>query len=176
MSREAIEVVAFAWSRIQRLYEADSSAHWRRCEAEGLQCPQDVFGQLFHEQANNEDFAAIVRSIDWGRVWWELQEVSGVWLRHARVDRGYQHALDEARDRATQFGIVDDRQDVTDRWSNAKSWILPPVAIAAALLGGGSGLELLVGFTRLGNLLALLDREEVPEIGKHLVWVGRAVN
>jgi hypothetical protein len=174
MSREAIEVGAFAWSRIQRLYEADSSAHWRRSEAEGLQCPQDVFGQLFHEQANNEDFAAIVRSIDWGRVWWELQEVSGVGLRHACVDRGYQRALDEARDRATQFGIVDDRQDVTDHWSNAKSWILPPVAIAAALLGGGSGLELLVGFTRLGNLLALLDREQVRETQKHLVWVGKS--
>jgi hypothetical protein len=33
----------------------------------------------------------------------------------------------------------------------------------------------LVGYTRLGNLLALLDREEVPEIQKHLVWVGRGV-
>jgi hypothetical protein len=31
----------------------------------------------------------------------------------------------------------------------------------------------LIGFTRLGNLLALLDREEVREIQKHLVWVGR---
>jgi hypothetical protein len=36
------------------------------------------------------------------------------------------------------------------------------------LLGGGARLELLIGYTRLGNLLALLDREEVPEIQKHL--------
>jgi hypothetical protein len=35
---------------------------------------------------------------------------------------------------------------------------------------GGAGLEFLIGYTRLGNLLALLDREEVPEIQKHLVW------
>jgi hypothetical protein len=34
-------------------------------------------------------------------------------------------------------------------------------------------LELLIGYTRLGNLLALLDREEVAETKKHLVWVGR---
>jgi len=32
-----------------------------------------------------------------------------------------------------------------------------------------------VGYdTRLGNLLALLDREEVPEVQKHLIWVGQA--
>lgn len=31
-----------------------------------------------------------------------------------------------------------------------------------------AGLELLIGYTRLGNLLALLDREGVAEIQKHL--------
>ena len=51
-----------------------------------------------------------------------------------------------------------------------------PVAVSCDLLGGGAGLELLIGYTRLGNLLALLDREEVPEVQKHLVWVGRAAN
>ena len=61
-----------------------------------------------------------------------------------RVDRGYQHALDEARDPATQFGIVDDRQDVVDHWRDAKSWIVPPVIVAGELLGGGGGFELLV--------------------------------
>jgi hypothetical protein len=30
----------------------------------------------------------------------------------------------------------------------------------------------LVGFTRLGNLLGLLDREEVPESRRHRVWLG----
>jgi hypothetical protein len=72
MSRDAIEVGAFTWSRIQRLYNADPVTHWQRCESEGLQCPQEVFTQLFHEQANNKDFAVIVRSIDWGRVSLEL--------------------------------------------------------------------------------------------------------
>jgi hypothetical protein len=61
---------------------------------------------------------------------------------------------------------VDERQDVVDHWR-------PPVAVSCDLLGGGAGLELLIGYTRVGNLLALLDREEVPEIHKHLVWVGR---
>ncbi len=173
MTRDAIEVGAFTWARIQRLYDADPIGHWQRCESEGLQCPQEIFTQLFNEKAAAEDFAIIVRSIDWGRVRWELEELSGIALRHVRVDRGYQHALDEARDRATQFGIVDERQEVVDHWRDAKSWIVAPVIVGGDLLGGGSGFELLVGYTRLGNLLGLLDREEVPEIQKHLVWVGK---
>jgi hypothetical protein len=97
---------------------------------------------------------------------------------------------------------MDERQDVVDHWRDAKSWIVPPGAVASDLLGGGgAGLELLIGNTCLGNLLTLLDREEVPEIHKHLfgcasslasargppfgrsptlcvvvVWVGRAAN
>jgi hypothetical protein len=39
---------AFAWNRIQRLYDADPGVHWQRCESEGLECPQEVFAQIFH--------------------------------------------------------------------------------------------------------------------------------
>jgi hypothetical protein len=41
MSRKALQVGAFTWSRIQRLlYDADPDVHWQRCEAEGFGCPQ----------------------------------------------------------------------------------------------------------------------------------------
>jgi hypothetical protein len=176
MIRETIEVGAFSWARIQRLYDADAVVHWELCEAEGLRCPQEVFTQLFHEKANDEDFTVIVRSIDWGRVSWELAELSGVALRQVRVDRNYQLALEEARDHAVCYGIVDERKDVVSHWKEAKSWLIAPVAASADLLGGGGGVELLVGFTRLGNLLGKLDREEVPEAQKHLVWTGSAIN
>ena|SRR5271170_2522256 len=164
MSREAIDVGAFTWTRVQRLYDSDPGTHWQRCASEGLECPQEVFTQLFHEDANNADFAAIVRAVDWGRVRWELVEFSGIALRQVRVDRGYQHALDEARDRATQFGIVDDRVEVVEHWRDAHSWFVPPVMVAGEVLWSIVGYELLIGFTRLGNLLGLLDREEVPEV------------
>jgi hypothetical protein len=42
-------------------------------------------------------------------------------------------------------------------------------------MGGAAGLELLIGNTPVGNLLALLDREEVPEIQKHLMWMGKGI-
>jgi hypothetical protein len=175
VSRAAIEVGAFCWGRIQRLYDADPAIHWQRCESQGFECPLEVFTQLFHEDAKNPDFAAIVRAVDWGRVRWELQDMSGIALRHVRVDRGYQYALDEARERAAQFGIVDDREEVVEHWREARSWIAAPVIVAADLVGGGAGFELMVGFTRMGNLLGMLDREEISEVLKHLVWVGRSI-
>jgi hypothetical protein len=186
----AIEVGAFSWARIQRLYDADAVVHWQRCEAEGLQCPQEVFTQLFHAEdvrlaptesterpggPSLSDLGA-VKAMDWGRVSWELAEFSGVALRHMRVDREYQYALDEARDHAVCYGIVDEREDVVAHWQEAKSWVVPPVVVSGDLLGGGSGFELLVGYTRIGNLLGMLDREEVPESQKHLVWVGRGIS
>jgi hypothetical protein len=175
MSREALEVGAFTWGRIQRLHDADSAIHWQRCEADGLGCPQEVFAQLFTDDTHNADFEVIVRAVDWGRVRWGLEELSGITLRQVRVDRAYQHAVDEARDRATQFGIVDDREEVVAHWRDAHSWFSPPIIVAGDILGTSVGYALLVGFTRLGNLLGLLDRQEVPEVQKHLVWVGRGM-
>ena len=173
MSRNAIDVGAFTWGRVQRLYHANAEVHWQRCASEGLECPLDVFAQLFHEDANNVDFAAIVRTVDWGRVRWGLEEFPGGTMRQVRVDRGYQHALDEARERATQFGIVDDRSDVVEHWRDAHSWLVPPVMVAGNVIETNIGYELLVGFTRLGNLLGLLDRQDISEIQRHLVWIGQ---
>jgi hypothetical protein len=71
------------------------------------------------------------------------------------------------------YGIVDDREEVVSHWREAKSRLVAPVAVSADLLGGGGGFELLVGFTRLGNLLGMLDRQEILETQKHLVWIGK---
>jgi hypothetical protein len=110
-----------------------------------------------------------LRAVDWGRVRWELEEFSDIALRHVPVDRGYQYALDEARARATQFGIVDDRVEVVEHWRDAQSWFAPPVMVAGDVLESSVGYELLVGYTRLGNLLGMLDREEAMETQ---IWFG----
>src|ERR1019366_4218502 len=174
-TREVIDVGVFSWARIQSLYDADPAVHWQRCQAEGLECPQEVFTQLSNEEANNADFAAIVRAVDWGRVRWELEELSGVALRQVRVDRAFQYAPDEARERTAQFGIRDDRVEVVEHWRDAGSWFAPPVMVAGEVFGTNIGFELLVGYTRLGNLLGLLDREAIAEVVRHLVWGGRGM-
>jgi hypothetical protein len=175
MLQDALGGGAFTWNRIQRLYDADPAIHWRRCESEGLECPQEVFAELFTENADDADFAVIVRTIDWARVRWELEEFSGIALRHVRVDRGYQYALDEARDRAAQFGIRDERSEVLDHWRDAGSWLVPPVMVSGEVMGTNIGYEFLVGVTRLGNLLGALDRQDVAEVQTHLVWTGRSM-
>jgi hypothetical protein len=173
MSQETLVGGAFTWNHMQRLYDADPVVHWQRCESEGLEIAHEAFLQFFHENALDADFAAILRAIDWGRVRWELEAFSGIALRHVRVDRGYQYALDEARDRATQFGIRDDRTEVLDHWRDAQSWLAPPVMVSGDVMGTNIGYELLVGVTRLGNLLGALDRQDVAEVQTHLVWTGR---
>ena len=89
MNREAIEVGAFTWSRVQRLYDADPTAHWRRCAAEGLECSQEVFAQLFHDtiralSANRQsgrDDSRQNRSQPTGtcrfQIWFSSSELSG---------------------------------------------------------------------------------------------------
>jgi hypothetical protein len=52
MSSDVIEVGAFAWGRVQRLYDADAVVHWLRCADEGLECPQVVFRQLLPNGAS----------------------------------------------------------------------------------------------------------------------------
>lgn len=173
MVRDVIEAGTFSWARIQRLYDADALVHWQRCEAEGLRCPQEVFWQLFRDGENNEDFLVTVRTIDWGGVTWDQREFSGVALRPLRVAEARENSLDEARDIATRYGIVDNREEVINHWRNAKTWLVPPIVVSGDLVGGGTGFELLVGNTRLGNLLGLLDRQEIAEAQAHLVWVGR---
>ena len=47
-----------------------------------------------------------------------------------------------------------------------------PVLVSGALLGSGVELEVLVGFTRLGNLFGLLDQNLVSAEQRHRVWIG----
>lgn len=96
-------------------------------------------------------------------------------LRRVAVDRGYQYAVDEARRRTFARGINDEREDVVAHWIEYRTWLRPPIVVTGEVTGSGYQYELLVGFTRLGNLLGLLDRAEVPEAQRHRVWRGTPV-
>ena len=88
-------------------------------------------------------------------------------LRKARrggVDRGYQYAVDEARARTLEKGLSDVRDAVVERWASHLTLLRPPILVTGEVTGSGFEYELLVGFTRLRNLLGLLDRQEVPEM------------
>jgi hypothetical protein len=162
------------WSAIQNQYAANSADHFDRARALGVDCPADVFEQLFHDHHGDEDFAGVVRFIDWANVGWEETVLTGVALRRVAIPRIYQHAVDEARWRTAEEGVQDDRPEIVEHWKTAGAWLRSPILIADEVLGTSLDNECLVGFTRLGNLLGLLDRQEVPEAARHRVWLGRS--
>jgi hypothetical protein len=59
-------------------------------------------------------------------------------------------------------------------WEKYRTWIRPPIFVTGDLLQSVIRFELVVGFTRLGNLLGALDRQDLPESTLHQVWLGRA--
>lgn len=130
----------------------------------GLDCPTDVFEQLFHEHHDARDMANLLRFIDWSDVTWEEGAFSGVALRHA---------VDEARQATGRNGFHDERPEVMNHWTEFHTWMRPPILLAGKLVLSNLRHELVVGFTRLGNLLGALDRQDLPEHARHRVWIGR---
>jgi hypothetical protein len=165
-----------SWTAIQALHQPDLDRHWIRCRDEfGLDCPRDVFEELFFEHHGDAEFGSLYRAVDWSTVAWTETELSGLLLRRVAVERGFQYAVDEARARTLQEGLSDARDAVVDHWASHLTWLQSPILVSGEVTGSGFEYELLVGFTRLGNLLGLLDRQDVPEMKRHRVWVGMAL-
>ena len=160
------------WDSIRRIGSDDARAFWAHAGASGLDCPFDVFEQLFFDHQSDAEFALLVQAVDWQSVAWEQTELSGAALRRVAVPRPYQRALDEARWRTLELGLQDERPEVLEHWRAHATWIRSPILIVGAALGSSLGIECLVGFTRLGTLLGLLDREDLPEEAMHPVWLG----
>jgi len=160
------------WTALQHAYLLDPAEHALRAEALGVHSPSDVFEQLFHEQHDNAVLADIFRFVDWSAVRWEEGELSGVALRQLGVPRSYQHALDEARAATANTGFFDERAAVLAPWESHRTWIRAPLALEGEILQSSLGDELIVGFTRLGNLLGALDRRALSESALHRVWIG----
>lgn len=127
---------------------------------------------MFFEHHGDAEFGTLYRAADWSAVGWTELELSGAALRRVGVDRGHQYAVDEARARTVEEGLSDARYAVVGHWARRLTWLRPPILVTGEVTGSGFEYELLVGFTRLGNLLGLLDRQEVPEMKRHRVWVG----
>ena len=57
-------------------------------------------------------------------------------------------------------------------WESHRTWVRAPIALSGEILQSSLGYELIVGFTRLGNLLGALDQQLLPESALHRVWIG----
>jgi hypothetical protein len=161
-----------SWAAIQSVYADEPTEHQRCAEALGLDCPLDVFAQLFHDHHGDAQLAELLRFVDWSTVTWEQGELSGVALRRVGIPRPFEHAIDEVRWRTAAEGFRDERPEVMVHWMQAHTWIRTPILVTGEILQSAVEYELLVGFTRLGNLLGALDRQDLPEYIRHRVWIG----
>jgi hypothetical protein len=164
--------VSLNWVDIQGAYVAELAAHAARAQALGFNCPPDVFEQFFHDHHDDSEMTRLLRFVDFSEVSWEEGALSGVALRHAGVPRAWQYAVDEARQETIRNGFLDERAEVMQHWNDSHTWIRAPVLLTGDLLQSNLRYQLIVGFTRLGNLLGALDRQALPEHARHRVWIG----
>jgi hypothetical protein len=116
-----------SWTAIQALHAPDLDRHRVRCRDElGLDCPLEVFEDLFLEHHGDAEFGSLCRAVDWSAVAWTETELSGLPLRRVAVERGFQYAVDEARARTLQEGLSDARDAVVEHW--ARHFDLAPAA------------------------------------------------
>jgi hypothetical protein len=160
------------WTRIQSLYEPITDRHARAAQLAGLSCPPAVFTALFHDRHDDPELERLLGGIDFSPVRWEQEDRSGVALRQIRVDRAFQEAVDEAYRDIIDNDLIHEREDVVASWRDTGTWIEPPILLSGAVLGAAVRDYLLVGSTRLGCLLASLDKGVVTESARHQVWVG----
>ena len=126
------------WSDVQGVYSTDLQDHWTRSQSLGLDCPLDVFEQLFFDHHGDDEFAGVVRFIDWAAVEWQERALSGVALRRVAVPRPYQHAVDEARYRTLAEPMEDLTENVAEKGQVAGQHLVQDDAQAievAALIG-----------------------------------------
>ena len=163
------------WADIDARHDPDPARHCAAVAAAGVDIPLDVFEQLFHEPDSDRRLGYLLREIDWSDIVWRESHLSGAALVEVQIPREYEHAVEEARANVLVEGLQDDRPDVVQHWRDHGSWFRSPVLVTGDVIGPAVAYELLVGFTRLGNLLGLMDRDEVP-VGKlHRVWIGHRV-
>ena len=160
------------WNRIQSLYQPRAERHARAAQLMGLLCPPPVFTALFHERHEDAGVNRLMRGVDVSQVQWALEERAGPDLREILIDRTFQRAVDEAY-RAVFRQRIECSADV-DALIERGTWNEPPILISGEVLGSAVRDTLLVGSTRLGALLGLLNRGVVAEATRHLVWVGVA--
>jgi hypothetical protein len=132
--------MAVNWSQIQALYEPTLETHWARCRDElALDCPVE---------AAHDALVGLARTV-------AMERASG---RNQLAD----HAAAAVRARSSRWSKA--WPEIVEFWVEHGTWLRPPVLVTGEVTGSRFQYGLLVGFTRLGNLLGLLDREEVPGI------------
>jgi hypothetical protein len=156
------------------LYDADADEHRRRALEIGLDCPAEVFEQLFRIQPLDPLLLVAVASIDWLPVRWREAELSGTVLAQVGLPRSFEAGVQSARLTALKLLSDDEQPEGFAVWESAGTWLRPPVLVTGDVAGIEVSYQLLVGRTRLGSLVGLMERGDIPAERHHRVWIGAA--
>jgi len=129
--------MALTWNAVQAVYAPDPQDHLARAQALGLNCPLDVFEQLFTDHHDEPEFGKFLAFVDWSGVTREEGRLSGVALRRVGVPRAHQYAVDEARQLTAADGFQDEREEVMQHWQATKTWMRSPILLTGDVLQSG---------------------------------------
>lgn len=159
-----------AYTHVAALWHEDLATHRQRAAEIGVQCPDEVFAQLFHAPRLDPTHLRVVGAIDWRGVRWGEVLLSGRALAEVHLHRALEAAVDAARRTTTVAGLG--AGDAV-AWAPGNSWSNAPILIDGEVSAERVSYELVVGASRLGTLLGLLDRGDIAPDSPHRVWVGR---
>ena len=163
------------WKQLQSSFMDDPTVFWEYWQDRGLDCPLEVFIQLFYDQVGVPGVPSMTCAVDWAQIRWAQETLSGHQLCAVHVDRQFDHAVDEAYRSTIEYGITDDRPAVVEGWARQRTWMEPPILVTGEVIGTDYRHVLLVGNSRIGNLWGLLGRGELSHEQTHPVWIGRPV-
>lgn len=132
----------------------------------------ELFEQLVYDTHLEWPFARSVASVDWAGMRFREGWLSGEVLAQLTVAREFEHAVEAARLQRLTNAPVEDGVDECAGGADPGSWRPPPMPVTGEVLDQRVSYALMVGHTRLGALLAMLECGQMEPARRHRVWIG----
>lgn len=161
-----------SYAMLAALYSPELAAHRARAAELGFDVAPEVFEQLVYETHLDWPFALSVATVDWAGVRFREGWLSGEVLAQVTIAREFEHAVEAARLQRLANAAVEDGVDEWAGGPDPGSWRRPPVLVTGEVLDQRVSYALVVGHTRLGALLSMLERGEMEPARRHRVWIG----
>jgi hypothetical protein len=141
----------------------------------GLNWPKDVVEQFLFDHGTNPDFLDQYGHLSLETLNWPLEELPATEFARVTWTVDRLGARVEECESSPEGHIGLRLPDQRARWSEAGTWVVPPLLIDASLLRPPrSGLHIVEGHTRIGILRGLLAAGVADRGQTHSVYVGRS--
>ncbi len=144
--------------------------HYARAQRIGWRGPPDVLELLFGANRGAAEICRRHPGLDWCAVQWVERSLSPTELECVHINRAARVLVDEVRRRVLVSGEDALQRERIGGWCAAVGPVRP-VVLAGEVLGAPGTLDLVAGFSVVGQWLGAADRAAVS-LGKLRVWLG----